>query len=78
MLKIYQQLVDLVLKLVGGKGLGKKLLIWLEEKAIKKGSQIIWFAVMDKYPQAFQFYKKQGYIYIIRMYFYLTSYCIAR
>tara|TARA_B100001059_G_C17758237_1_gene541214 strand:+ start:350 stop:550 length:201 start_codon:yes stop_codon:yes gene_type:complete len=39
------------------------VLIWLEEKAIKKGSQIIWLAVIDKYPQAFQFYKKQGYIY---------------
>lgn len=46
-----------------GKGLGKKLLIWLEEKAISKGYKIIWLDTMNLKPQAFQFYKKVGYKY---------------
>jgi len=46
-----------------GKGIGKKLLSWLEEKAIKKGYKIIWLDAMNKQPQAFQFYKKLGYKY---------------
>ena len=46
-----------------GKGLGKKLLFWLEEKAKEKGFKIIWLDAMNKQPQAFQFYEKLGYIY---------------
>ncbi|KGL62434.1 GNAT family N-acetyltransferase [Polaribacter sp. Hel1_85] len=46
-----------------GNGIGKKLLSWLEEKAIKKGYKVIWLDAMDEQPQAFQFYKKLGYKY---------------
>jgi len=46
-----------------GKGLGKALLIWLEEKAAQKGYKIIWLDAMNEQPQAFQFYKKFGYMY---------------
>jgi GNAT superfamily N-acetyltransferase len=46
-----------------GNGIGKKLVSWLEEKAIKKSYQIIWLDAMDAQPQAFQFYKKLGYRY---------------
>lgn len=46
-----------------GKGLGKKLLFWLEEKAKEKNYRIIWLDAMNEQPQAFQFYKKQGYKY---------------
>ena len=46
-----------------GKGLGKKLLVWLEERAKEKGYKIIWLDAMNEQPQAFQFYKKQGYKY---------------
>lgn len=46
-----------------GKGIGKRILSWLEEKAIKKGYKIIWLDTMNKQPQAFQFYKKLGYKY---------------
>ena len=46
-----------------GKGVGKKVLSWLEEKAHKKGYQIIWLDAMDKQIDAFEFYKKRGYLY---------------
>ena len=46
-----------------GKGVGKKVLSWLEEKAFKKGYQIIWLDAMDKQVDAFEFYKKRGYRY---------------
>lgn len=46
-----------------GKGIGKTLLAWLEEKANQKGYNIIWLDAMDEQPQAFQFYKKMGYNY---------------
>jgi GNAT superfamily N-acetyltransferase len=46
-----------------GKGVGKKLLSWLEKKAQKKGYQIIWLDAMDKQVDAFEFYKKRGYLY---------------
>ena len=46
-----------------GKGVGKKVLSWLEEKALKKGCQIIWLDAMDKQVDAFEFYKKRGYQY---------------
>ena len=46
-----------------GKGIGKKLVTWLENKASKNGYKIIWLDAMDAQPQAFQFYKKLGYIY---------------
>lgn len=46
-----------------GKGIGKKLLFWLEEKAIKKGYKMIWLDAMDKQIAAFEFYKKMGYRY---------------
>lgn len=46
-----------------GKGIGKELLSWLEEKAVKKSCQIIWLDAMDKQIQALEFYKKLGYRY---------------
>ena len=46
-----------------GKGLGKQLMFWLEEKAKQKGYKIIWLDAMDAQPQAFQFYKKLSYSY---------------
>ncbi|MEO9571434.1 MAG: GNAT family N-acetyltransferase [Polaribacter sp.] len=48
---------------IQGKGIGKKLLYWLEEKAIKKGYTTIWLDAMDEQPQAFLFYKKLGFKY---------------
>jgi GNAT superfamily N-acetyltransferase len=50
-------------KKIQGKGIGKMLLTWLEQKAYKKGYTCIWLDAMDEQPQAFQFYKKQGYTY---------------
>ena len=46
-----------------GQGIGKQLMIWLEEKAKQKDYKIIWLDAMDAQPQAFQFYKKLGYNY---------------
>jgi len=46
-----------------GNGIGKKILSWLEEKAVKKEYKIIWLDAMNKQPQAFQFYKKLGFKY---------------
>ncbi|WP_028891612.1 GNAT family N-acetyltransferase [Tenacibaculum sp. 47A_GOM-205m] len=46
-----------------GKGIGKQLLAWLEEEAIKKQYELIWLDTMDEKPQAFEFYKKVGYQY---------------
>ena len=46
-----------------GNGIGKKLLNWLEEEAIKKQYELIWLDAMDEQPQAFEFYKKRGYQY---------------
>lgn len=46
-----------------GKGVGKQLLAWLEEEAIKKQYELIWLDTMDEKPQAFEFYKKVGYQY---------------
>ena len=48
---------------IQGKGIGKQLMIWLEEKAKQKDYKIIWLDAMDAQPQAFQFYKKLGYNY---------------
>ncbi|MHB0755659.1 GNAT family N-acetyltransferase [Polaribacter sp. M15] len=48
---------------IQGKGVGKKLLLWLEKTAKEKGYSIIWLDTMDAKPQAFQFYKKLGYRY---------------
>ncbi|PQJ68753.1 GNAT family N-acetyltransferase [Polaribacter butkevichii] len=46
-----------------GNGIGKKLVAWLSERAIKKGYNAIWLDAMDEQPQAFQFYKKLGFVY---------------
>lgn len=46
-----------------GNGIGKLLVVWLEEKAKQKGYQIIWLDAMNGQEQAFQFYKKLGYTY---------------
>lgn len=46
-----------------GNGIGKKLISWLEQMAIKKGYKIIWLDAMNEQPQAFIFYKKLGYAY---------------
>ena len=44
-----------------GKGLGKLLMDWSKQQAIKSGSKIIWLEAMDTQEQALQFYKKLGY-----------------
>ncbi len=46
-----------------GKGIGKKLLSWLDQKSKEKDYKIIWLDAMDFQPQAFEFYKKLGYKY---------------
>jgi GNAT superfamily N-acetyltransferase len=46
-----------------GNGIGKTLLLWLENKAKEKGYELAWLDAMDEQPQAFKFYKKQGYLY---------------
>ena len=46
-----------------GKGIGKQLLAWLEEEAVKKQYELIWLDTMDEQLQAFEFYKKLGYQY---------------
>lgn len=52
-----------VLEKTQGNGIGKTLLTWLENTAKEKGYELIWLDAMDEQPQAFQFYKKQGYKY---------------
>ncbi len=44
-----------------GKGLGKTLLVWLEEKAQSLSAAYIWLDVMDTQHQAIRFYEKTGY-----------------
>jgi GNAT superfamily N-acetyltransferase len=44
-----------------GKGIGKMLLAWLEQKALKKNYAVIWLDAMNEQQQAFQFYKKLQY-----------------
>jgi GNAT superfamily N-acetyltransferase len=46
-----------------GKGIGREILVWLDEKVKQKGYEIIWLDAMDEQPKAFQFYKNQGYTY---------------
>lgn len=46
-----------------GNGIGKRLLNWLENEAIKKQYELIWLDAMNEQPQAFEFYKKLGYQY---------------
>ena len=46
-----------------GKGIGKTLILWLEELAKQKEYKIIWLDAMDCKSQALQFYKKLGYKY---------------
>jgi GNAT superfamily N-acetyltransferase len=46
-----------------GKGIGKKLMAWLENKAKQKSYEIIWLDAMNEQQQTFQFYKKLGYKY---------------
>ncbi|PQB03010.1 GNAT family N-acetyltransferase [Polaribacter filamentus] len=46
-----------------GKGIGKEILAWLDEKVQQKGYEIIWLDAMDAQPKAFQFYKNRGYTY---------------
>ncbi|CAM1369396.1 GNAT family N-acetyltransferase [Tenacibaculum sediminilitoris] len=46
-----------------GKGVGKKIVAWLENKARKKQYELIWLDTMNEQLQAFEFYKKIGYQY---------------
>ncbi|MGK0413129.1 MAG: GNAT superfamily N-acetyltransferase [Polaribacter sp.] len=48
---------------IQGKGIGKELLTWLEEKALQNKYQVIWLDAMNAQENAFQFYKKLGYTY---------------
>lgn len=45
-----------------GKGIGKKILTWIEERAKQKGNELIWLESMDTQTQALRFYQKQGFI----------------
>jgi len=46
---------------IHGKGIGKLLMDWSMQEAIKNNSQIFWLEVMDTQEQALKFYKKLGY-----------------
>ena len=46
-----------------GKGIGKNILFWLENKAKEKGYKIIWLDAMNEQPQALSFYKNLGFKY---------------
>ena len=46
-----------------GNGIGKKLMNWLKEEAIKKQYELIWLDAMNEQEQAFKFYEKLGYTY---------------
>lgn len=48
---------------IHGKGIGKQLISWLEEKSIHKNYKAIWLDTMDAKLQAFEFYKNLGYQY---------------
>jgi len=44
-----------------GKGIGKALFNWVEERAKEKGKDSIWLKAMDTQEQALRFYTKLGY-----------------
>jgi ribosomal protein S18 acetylase RimI-like enzyme len=46
-----------------GKGIGQKLISWLENLAIQENYKTIWLDAMNEQAQAFEFYKKLGYTY---------------
>lgn len=46
---------------VQGKGIGQKLIYWVEQRAKSKGNELIWLEAMDTQEQALQFYKKLGF-----------------
>jgi len=48
---------------IHGKGIGKQLVSWLEEKSKHKNYKAIWLDTMDTKLQAFEFYKNLGYQY---------------
>ena len=48
---------------VQGKGIGKNIVSWLENRVKEKGYKIIWLDAMNEQPQAFQFYKNLGFKY---------------
>lgn len=48
---------------VQGKGIGKELLTWLEEKALQNKYEVIWLDAMNAHENTFQFYKKLAFTY---------------
>lgn len=46
---------------VHGKGIGKLLMDWSTQEAIKNNSELLWLEVMDTQEQALEFYKKLDY-----------------
>ena len=48
---------------IQGKGIGKNIVFWLENKAKEKGYKIIWLDAMNEQPQALLFYKNLGFKY---------------
>ncbi|MDG1227030.1 MAG: GNAT family N-acetyltransferase [Polaribacter sp.] len=48
---------------IQGKGIGKNIVSWLENKAKEKGYKIIWLDAMNEQPQALSFYKNLGFKY---------------
>ncbi|MDG2195079.1 MAG: GNAT family N-acetyltransferase [Polaribacter sp.] len=45
-----------------GNSIGKNLLTWVEHTAREKGCETLWLEAMDTQEQAFEFYKKAGYV----------------
>lgn len=46
---------------VQGKGIGKTLMDWVTQRAIKQGKGIMWLEAMDTQEGAIVFYEKQGF-----------------
>lgn len=48
---------------IQGQGIGKLLMRWAEQLAREQKYSVLWLDVMNKQPQAFEFYKSLGYQY---------------
>jgi GNAT superfamily N-acetyltransferase len=48
---------------IQGKGIGKNIVSWLENKAKEKGYKIIWLDAMNEQPKALLFYRNLGFKY---------------
>ncbi len=57
-LKVHRIYLDPAIQ---GKGIGKKIIKYTEERARKTHHKIIWLDAMDKHPQAMYFYERLGF-----------------